>query len=128
MKRLLSTFTLVLTILSFTAISLAANKKPTLTKKQLEVLIATAKTPSDHRTISEYYKQEALRFTAKAQEHEEIGAMYQKNPLPYEGKFPYGTVGLSHCRRFVELYKEEAKEAEALAALHEKMAKAAEHK
>jgi hypothetical protein len=57
-----------------------------------------------------------------------MAAIYEKNPLPYEGKFSYGAVGLSHCRRWAELDKEQAQEAEALAALHAGAAAQAEQK
>jgi hypothetical protein len=36
--------------------------------------------------------------------------------------------GAPHCKRWAELSAEQAKEAEALAAMHEEMAKAAEQK
>lgn len=73
-------------------------------------------------------RQEAVRLTQSAKEHKELAAIYEKSPLPYEGKFPYGTAGLSHCRHWAQLDAEQAKEAEALAALHEEMANAAEQK
>jgi hypothetical protein len=105
---------------------MAATPPRTLTKKELKVLLATAKTPADHQRIASYYRGESQRLTAKARYHEEMAASYQNNPLPFEGKFPYGTVGLSHCRQLIQAYKAQAQEAESLAVLHEGMAKAAE--
>lgn len=119
-------FALVLS--SFAPVSMAAENNPVLSRKELKVLVRTAKEPAAHRKIAEYYRQEAQRLTARAKYHEEMGAIYEKSPLPYEGKFPYGTVGLSHCRHWSQLDREQAKEAEALAALHEDMAKASEQK
>jgi hypothetical protein len=54
------------------------------------------------------------------------GADHMK--IPYESKYPYGTLGVSHCNYWADLDLKQAKEAEALAALHEDMAKAAEQK
>lgn len=118
-----------LTLVSVTpAYSASGDKESVISKKELKVLLKTASEPADHRKIAEYYRHEAKNLARRAKEHEEMGAMYQKNPLPYEGKFSYGTVGLSHCRKFAELDAQEVKEAEALAALHDDMAKAAEQK
>ena len=56
----------------------------------------------------------------------------------YQQKHPFAAMeskhgdafgqGASHCQKFADLAKEQAKEAEALAAIHEDMAKAAEQK
>lgn len=52
-----------LTLLSFApAYSAAAEKNSALSKKELKVLLKTAKTPSEHRTIAAYYRQEAQRL------------------------------------------------------------------
>lgn len=106
----------------------AQTSNETLSKKELKVLLKNARTSADHQRIAAYYRQEAQRLVAKSKDHEEMGAVYEKSPLPYEGKFPYGTVGVSHCRRWAQLDREQAKQAEALAALHEDVAKAAEQK
>ena len=128
MKRTISILALTLMLASISMPSVAADNSSRLSKKELKVLIATARTPAEHRRIATYYQQQASELRGKAKEHEETAAMYQKQPLPYEGKYSYGTVGFSHCRRFADLFAEQAKEAEALASLHEDMAKAAEHK
>ena len=119
---------IILTSASFVPIAVAAENKPSLSKNELKVLLKTAKGSAEHRKIAEYYRQEAQRLIARSKYHQEMGAIYEKSPLPYEGKFPYGTVGLSHCRVWAELDAKQAKEAEALAGLHEDMAKAAEQK
>ena len=107
-------------------VSSAAESKPTLTKKELKVLLKTAETPSEHLQIANYYRQEAQQFSAKVKYHEEMGAQYAKNPIPNESKFPANTFGAGHCRKFVAEYKAKAKHAEDLAAQHEEMARAAE--
>jgi len=107
-------------------VSSSAESKPTLTKKELKVLLKTAKTSSEHLKIAEYYRQEAQQFSDKAKYHEEMGAQYAKNPIPNESKFPANTFGTGHCRKFVADYQAKAKHAEDLAAQHEEMAIAAE--
>lgn len=129
MKRIISTLVMALVLTSVAPMSLvAADNSSSLSKKELKTLIATAKTPADHRRIAAYYQQEATDLRRRAKEHEDMAVIYKKQPLPYEGKFAYGTVGYSHCVRFSELFAEQAKEADALASLHEDMAKTAETK
>lgn len=115
-------------LLSFTPSSFAADSSKILNKKELKTLIATAKTPLEHQRIAGYYREEAQRLTAESKFHESIGKSYQHSALPFEAKHPYGTLGVTHCRYWAELDLKQAKEAEALSALHEDMAKAAEQK
>src|SRR5713226_1632136 len=124
--------TISLALLSLVpAYSVAADKKPIISKKELKVLLKTATEPADHQKIAEYYRQEAARLTADAREHEELAEIYTKNPpFPAMGAkhdLAFGQ-GAQHCKRWAELYAEQAKEAEALAAMHEEMAKAEEQK
>jgi len=97
---------------------------------ELKVLLKTAKAPADHLKIAAYYKQEAARLAQSAKEHSQLAAIYQQHPFnaALEAKHGSAVEGVSHCRRWAELASEQAKEAEALAALHEGMAKAAEQK
>jgi hypothetical protein len=110
----------------------AENKaKPTISKKELKVLLKTAKEPVEHQKIAAYYRQEAARLNQSAKEHEELAELYAKNPPNAAMEAKHGTAfgqGAPHCHRWAELDAEQAKEAEALAALHEDMAKAAEQK
>jgi hypothetical protein len=96
------------------------------TKKELVTLLKTAKEPADHLRIAAYYKQEAARLRQEAKQHQDLAAIYEKTH-PYqmmESKhgeaFP---LGAPHCKKFAELALEQAKEADALAALHEDMAR-----
>jgi hypothetical protein len=102
-----------------------------LKQKELKSLIATAKTPADHLRIANYYREQAAKLTASSNEHVAMAKEYAKNPVfaAVEAKqqASFGQ-GASHCRRWAELDKQQAKEAEALVALHEEMAKAAEQK
>jgi len=90
----------------------------------------TAKEPPEHLRIAVYYRQEAARLTASSKEHAELALTYAKTvPHPMVSKHgdSFG-LGAPHCKKWAELQAEEAKEAEALATLHEDMAKAAEQK
>jgi hypothetical protein len=111
--------------------SVAGDKKPVISKKELKVLLKTAKEPADHSKIAEYYRQEAARLTASAKEHAEFAEVHAKNPPFPAMEAKHGTAfaqGAPHCKRWAELSAEQAKEAEALAVMHEEMAKAAEQK
>lgn len=119
---------IILALASFIPIAIAAENNQVLSKNELKVLLRTAKEPAEHRRIAEHYRQQAHRLRSEAKYHEEMGKIYEGHPLSYEGKLPYGTVGLSHCHFWAALDTKQAKEAEALAALHEDMAKAAEQK
>ncbi len=134
-QRTLSTFAVIMTLAVtslFSVYSEAQDKKPSVpTRKELVTLLKTAKEPPEHRRIAAYYRAEAARLTQSAKEHVELATIYeQKHPFPaMESK--HGDMfgqGASHCQKFAELVKEQAKEVEALAALHEDMAKAAEQK
>jgi hypothetical protein len=129
--NLLAALTIIaLALSSFIPVSMAA-KKPVISKKELKTLLKTAKEPVEHQKIAEYYRQEAERLTASSKEHQELAAIYEKNPPFPAMEAKHGSSfgqGVSHCRRWAELDAEQAKEAEALAALHEDMAKVAEQK
>ena len=116
---------------SFVPVSLAANNKSVISKKELKTLLRTAKEPVEHHKIAEYYRQEAQRLIASSKEHAELAAIYAKNPPFPAMEAKHGTAfgqGAPHCNRWAQLDAEQANEAEALAAIHEDMAKAAEQK
>ena len=130
--NLLAALTIItLGLSSFVPVSAAAKNNPAISKKELRVLLRTAKEPPEHRKIAEYYRQEAQRLTASSKEHAELAEIYAKNPPFPAMEAKHGDAfgqGASHCRRWAELETEQAKESEALAALHEDMARAAEQK
>jgi|SRR5579859_5145697 hypothetical protein len=123
--------TLTATLLSFIPASFAADSEKSLSKKEVKALIATAKTPAEHRRIASYYREQTVRLTANAKEHVAMAEEYAKNPtfaaMETKQQASFGQ-GASHCRRWADLYNQQAKEAEALAVLHEDMAKSAEQK
>jgi hypothetical protein len=122
----------VLTVLSFPALmSAQGTLNAPVSKKEFKALLKTAKEPSEHRKIADYYRQEAKRLTVSSKEHVEMAEFYAKNspfPRALESKHGDTVMGASHCRKWAELNAQEAKEAESLAALHEDMAKAGEQK
>jgi hypothetical protein len=121
-----------LALLSFTPVySAAGDKKPVISKKELKVLLKTAKEPVDHQKIADYYRQESVRLIRSAKEHEDLAKLYTDYP-PYPGMVSkHGTdfgQGAPHCRKWAELEGQQAKEAEALAVMHEEMAKVSAQK
>jgi hypothetical protein len=53
---------IVISLLSFAPLSSAfAQQNPVLSEKELKLLLKTAKTPSEHRRIATYYRQEGQR-------------------------------------------------------------------
>lgn len=123
--------TLAVTLLSFVPSSFAVEAQKISNKKELKALIKTAKTPADHLRIANYYREQAAKLTASSNEHVAMAKEYAKHPmfaaLEAKQQASFGQ-GASHCRRWAELDQQQAKEAEALAVLHEEMAKAAEQK
>jgi hypothetical protein len=107
-----------------------AQSNATISKKELKVLLKTAKESADHQKIAAYYRQEAARLRQSAKEHEELAAIYKHNPPnpAMEPKHGNAVEGASHCNRWAELATEQAREAEALIVMHEAMAKDAEKK
>jgi len=121
----------LLAAVSFTSVYSFAQDQKVPTKKELATLLRTAQEPADHLRIAAYYKQEAARLQQSAKDHSNLAAIYQE-------QHPFGAMeakhgnsfgqGASHCRKFAELALEEAKESDALAVLHEDMAKTAAQK
>lgn len=103
----------------------AQTKSAQISKKKLKVLLSNAKTATDHQEIATYYRQEAQRLTSSSREHLEMAAIYAKKPpIPNPKGGPWlGAV--AHCQRLAQLDAEEAREADALAALHEEEARKA---
>ena len=113
-----------LTLVVFVAAGYSAAGKPSLSKKEVKTLIASAKTKEDHLKLAEYYKGEAARLEAEATDHDEMAEMYRKNPTPLAVKHPEA-IGEGHCKEIARRYRESATKTQELAAMHEEMAKAA---
>ncbi len=129
MKKVWNSFfaaVIVSLVLSSLAVSSFADQgRINLSKSELKALLATAKTPAEHRAIAAYYEQQAKDLTAKSAEHQAMAEQFAKQPPTIESK---QGIGASHCRRFAHIYSTEAKEAANRAAEHEAMAVKAETK
>jgi hypothetical protein len=131
-KNLVSTAVLIAAVftVSLTSVySVAQTQK--VPKRELITLLKTAKEPPEHLRIAAYYKQEAAHQREIAKDHSEMAEAYQKTVpfLAMEAKHG-DAFGLAapHCKKWAALALEQAKEDDALAALHEGMAKTAEQK
>ena len=129
MKRSLGILAIVFVVMlsAVWQVSTAQQHKPEkLSKQQLLSLIASAKTPAEHRRVAEYYHATAQDYLAQAKEHAEMAEAYKKNPMTSSSKFATGTV--DHCEYFAQSFKEMATKMQELADMHEQMAKDAEAK
>jgi hypothetical protein len=132
MKRTLSIFSIlslafVMTVAFFGQTTSAQQTKPEhLSKRQLNTLIATARTPVEHQRIGQYYQAKAQDYLAQAKEHEQMVAAYKANPSMSTNKNRASTI--SHCEYFATTFKALADNSQELATLHEQMAKEAEQK
>lgn len=114
----------VLAIAMSVALSAATTAKSAdlLTSKQVQALIASAKTPADHTKLQNHFLALAAKYDADAAEHAEEAEAYRKNPTFMESKHPGGPGTSAHCDRFAVLDRDAAKEARELATSHEHMA------
>jgi hypothetical protein len=113
-----------LTLVAFVAAGYSAAGKPSLSKKEVKALIASAKTKEDHLKLADYYKGETARLEAEATDHDEMAEMYRKNPTPLAVKHPEA-IGEGHCKEIARRFRESTTKTQELAAMHEEMAKAA---
>ena len=121
----------VLTIVSLTFLvfltvgNTAAGQRPSLSKKEVKALIASAKTKEDHLKLADYYKAETERLEAAAKDHDEMAEYYRQNP-PRTTKFQ--VFGEEHFKEIARRFRESAAKAQKLAAMHEQVAATAEQK
>jgi hypothetical protein len=80
---------------------------------ELTALAAEASTPADHRALAEYFLTAAKRYTAGANDHAAMAQAYRGTKIAQSA---------AHCERLVQLSRDEAKEANALAAEHQQLA------
>ncbi len=83
-------------------------------KPNIEHMLATAKTASDHEAIAQYYEQEAADDEVKYEEHKGSAVQYEHS-VKYRG---WGR----HCDRLAQDYKQAHQNASVLAAEHRKVA------
>jgi hypothetical protein len=94
----------------------AGKGAPAPTPEELKRLAAAVRTPSDHRTLEEYFLTLAKQKTAEASAHATMANSYrvsgQRNPES----------AAMHCERLAKLARDAAKEATASAELHRQLA------
>jgi len=121
MKKLMSImFAAALVLGTMGSVTQAAEPTKELTRAEVKSLIQSAKTHDDHLQLAAYYRGEATKLEADANDHVEMGAAYEKNKMGYSAKFP--TMD-NHCKTWAKMNRESAKSAAKMAEMHEEMAK-----
>jgi len=128
MKRAFS----ILSVVSLAFVMMAANlaQAPSalqpdpehLNRHQLKTLIATAKTPEEHRRIAQFYQSMTQKYLAQSEKHEEMLKGYQENKYYRRASF------INHCQYEVQRFTDKAAKSQKLVLLHEQMARDAEQK
>jgi hypothetical protein len=91
-----------------------------LSKDQLNALVASAKTPAEHRRIAKFYQSQTQHYLALSKEHETMLAAYKSNPGLTNNKNQASTI--NHCEYFVQKFNVLAAKSNELAPSHERMA------
>jgi hypothetical protein len=121
--RVVNLMVVFLALLACTVVVRAvAQTPPSISKKELKTLLATAKTPTDQERLAAYYRDKAQHLRAKAQEFSAQADSMAGLPAVFESKQGIGCQCAFHYRYFSKLYAQEAKDAEALAAQHHQLA------
>ena len=120
MKNLL---TVLVSGIVLSVAGLAAEPAKPLTNKEAKQLTLTASTPADHLRLAKHFELQAARLEAEAKEHAEMARDYRANPTASETKRPGMADTAAHCERLSQDLATAAKDARALAADHEAMAK-----
>ncbi len=88
----------------------------------IDQLIVSAKTAADHEAIASYYDKQATEAKDMAEEHAKQGNAYKQAPWARSAGPGYPQVYGGHCDAMARYFDSIAKEDEALAQLHRKMA------
>jgi hypothetical protein len=89
---------------------------PAPTDAELAALAARARTPADHRALTEYFLTVAAHHTTEAEAHGRMAQAYRGTANRRGGDFA------AHCDRLVKLSRDAAAEARAAAAEHKDLA------
>ncbi len=131
MKKTKRKMQVVLTIISLVLVvflaagNTAAGQRPSLSKKEVKTLIASAKTKEDHLKLADYYNAQTVRLEAEAKEHDAMAEFYRQNP-PRTTKFQ--VFSEEHFKEIARRFRESAAKTQKLAAMHEELAATAEQK
>lgn len=113
-------------VLAVSAVGFAApapQSAQQLSKKQLNALVASAKTPAEHERIAAYYRGQAESLLAESNEHAKMASELAANPATNNSKNAYGTV--HHCEYIAQSLKSKSVKAALLAQQHQEMSKEA---
>lgn len=91
-----------------------------LSNKQLKYLLHNARTPADHLRLAAYYRHRAQKLRNRSEAHEAEAQGYASRSA-FEPKTGIPGGLLRHCREWAWRYAEDAKQADALAAMHDKL-------
>lgn len=115
-RRTLKVFVAGLALL--TAFAVPACQAVAAEAVDIDKMIATAKTASDHEAVANYYRQQAAEARAQADVHKKMAETYSMSkPGPHTKTHFHG-----HCEALIRSYNAQAEEYEALAKEHEDMA------
>ena len=121
MKRLVAPFVFLALLYGVSPAGADADDGSRLSGKQLKGLLATARTAEDHQRIAAYYRDQAQRLSAEAQEFSERAAYLATQPATIESKQGIGCNCTSHYRYFSKIYSQQAREFEQKAAQEEEV-------
>ncbi len=96
---------------------------------ELRRLASAHNAPADHLQLAAHYRAVAAEHEADAKEHEALAAEYEKD-LTAKGraqKHPMSPATVEHCKFYAQHCRNLAKEALAMAAEHDAMAKQPAH-
>lgn len=120
MKRITA---VLIGVILFVVSGIAAERAHELTQKELKELLTKASTPQEHLRLAAHFSAKAKKYEAESAEHAEMARMYRRQPTPSEVKRPMAPDTAAHCEFIADNLAKAAKEARAIAAAHEKMAK-----
>lgn len=122
MKYIKFFYTLLITT-TVLVISFQSQAQPYVTEEPImELLSGMADKPEDHKAIANYYRNLASEAMAEASLHEKMKEKYRHNHDLMKGR-SFGKTTQRHCNRIIKLQESVVKEYNALAELHEKLAK-----
>jgi len=121
----LAAFTVAITLAQSVVSIPTAAKGKTLTKAELDHLIATAETKADHERVAQYFDAEAAKYEADAKKHKELAQAYRKSGTASATKYPGSMQTSNHCDSLSKSLAEAAEDARQLAADHRAIAKEA---
>ena len=123
MKRVRTTALALISLMLLGAASMPA-RVSAQAPEDIDKMIATAKTASDHEAIAAYFDREAHEAAAKAEQHRKMAQAYGQNREGYAKEIKPLP---SHCKQIAQRFDAISKQASELAEAHRKMAEEATH-